>query len=93
MWSGLIQPGRQEHLLANVPLELLQRDAAQSRAALGLIDTRFHDHHGFNNELQQTNDRQQRLKVFGRLLSYLQDDLAASSGACFYQSLVALLIL
>ncbi len=50
------------------------RDAAQSRAALGLIDTRFHDHfNGLNNELQQTNDRQQRLKVFGRLLSYLQD--------------------
>ena len=50
------------------------RDAAQSRAALGLIDTRFHDHfNGLNNELEQTNDRQERLKIFGRLLSYLQD--------------------
>lgn len=50
------------------------RDAAQSRAALGLIDTRFHDHfNGLNQELEQTNDRQQRLKTFGRLLSYLQD--------------------
>ena len=50
------------------------RDAAQSRAALGLIDTRFHDHfNGLNEELEQTSDRQQRLKTFGRLLSYLQD--------------------
>lgn len=50
------------------------RDAAQSRAALGLIDTRFHDHfNGLNRELEQTSDRQKRLKTFGRLLSYLQD--------------------
>ena len=50
------------------------RDEAQSRAALGLIDTRFHDHfNGLNEQLEQTGDRQKRLKTFGRLLSYLQD--------------------
>ena len=50
------------------------RDAAQSRAALGLIDTRFHDHfNDLNQQLEQTDDRQERLKTFGRVLSYLQD--------------------
>ena len=50
------------------------RDEARSRAALRVIDTRFHDHfNGLHEELEQTGDRQQRLKTFGRLLSYLQD--------------------
>ena len=50
------------------------RDSAQGRGALGLIDTRFHDHFdGLNAELKQSGDRQERLKTFGRILSYLQD--------------------
>ena len=71
------------------------RDAAQSRAALGLIDTRFHDHfNGLNRELEQTSDRQKRLKTFGRLLSYLQDVTSPPRVVpVFYQPLVALFFL
>lgn len=46
----------------------------ENRSAMWMIDTRFHDHFdGLNRALSRDNDRRQRLRTFGRILTYLQD--------------------
>ena len=73
MWSGLIAQADRNVFWRMFRWNYYSR-MRRKPCRPDLIDTRFHDHfNGLNNELQQTNDRQQRLKVFGRLLSYLQD--------------------
>ncbi len=50
------------------------RNDQRPRTALGLIDTRFHDH--FENLVDETRwvvDRQKRLQNLGRIISYIQD--------------------
>jgi hypothetical protein len=46
----------------------------ENRSAVWMIDTRFHDHfNGLTTDLVEDQERRQRLRTFGRILSYLQD--------------------
>jgi len=49
------------------------RDDQTNRSAWGVIDTRFHEHfNDLSTNLQQTEKHEQRLRLLGRLLSYIQ---------------------
>jgi hypothetical protein len=46
----------------------------EAKAVLGIIDTRFSNHfNGLLDELSESTQRQQRLRLFGRLVSYVQN--------------------